>query len=80
MDQFSSVIPFWKPHNVSILPRRGGDGPPPPPTDAPVLKPFQSENLVDNFFSPKQRLNNPLWYGLYCACSLLSLPPAGLEN
>ena len=37
MDQFSSVIPFWKPQNVSFLLRRGGLGPPaPPPFDAPA--------------------------------------------
>ena len=38
MDQFSSVIPFWKPQNVSFLPRRGGPGPhgPPPPIAAPA--------------------------------------------
>ena len=56
MDQFSSVIPYWKPHNVSILPGRGGGvGPPapPPPTDAPVktdllkIKVFKMHPIMD---------------------------------
>ena len=38
MDQFSSVIPFWKPQNVSFLPRRGGPGPPAPPLLTPLTR------------------------------------------
>ena len=37
IDQFSSVVPFWKPHNVSFLLRRGA-GPPAPPYCRPWLE------------------------------------------
>jgi len=45
IDQFSSVVPFWKPHNVSFLLRRGA-GPPAPPYCRPWLEGYNFRTFL----------------------------------
>ena len=65
IDQFSSVVPFWKPHNVSFLLRRGA-GPPAPPYCRPWLEGYNFRTFfARNFIKILVFLENCLILGFF---------------